>query len=101
MFIIHLTIIFNQIDKADDICGPWIQPSGSVFTHTASLASRMQEWETEVVLNSAGQLNYIIAHIKIGTIQMALGMKMHVHTKASKRLYYILQIACLPKASKR
>ena len=69
----------------NDICGPWIEPS-KVFTHTANMASRIKRWSTEVVLGNPGQTSYIIAHIRIGIIQLALGAKMHVHAKASEFL---------------
>ncbi|KAL5251665.1 hypothetical protein ACHWQZ_G017142 [Mnemiopsis leidyi] len=62
-----------------DMCGPWI-PDGGVFTHTAAMATQIEPWETEVILNVPGS-NYIIAHIRIGKIQMALGHFMHVYPK--------------------
>ena len=64
------------------MCGPWI-PDGGVFTHTAAMATEIVPWETEVILNVPGT-NFIIAHIRIGKIQMALGHKMQVYVKPSK-----------------
>jgi len=61
-----------------DMCGPWIPDDGGVFTHTAAMATPIVPWTTKVILNTEGE-NYIIAHIRIGTIQMALGHKMHVY----------------------
>ncbi|XP_071953842.1 atrial natriuretic peptide receptor 1-like [Antedon mediterranea] len=55
------------------ICGPWIPPNGTIFTHTptvyGNLATAM--WSTEVALVTTG-LTSIIAHIRIGNIQAAL-----------------------------
>ncbi|XP_063686963.1 atrial natriuretic peptide receptor 1-like isoform X2 [Bolinopsis microptera] len=68
-----------QAALGSDMCGPWI-PDGGVFTHTASLASPIQPWTTNVILTEEGH-NFIIAHIRIGAIQMALGHKILVYPK--------------------
>ena len=56
---------------------------GTVFTHTPSNASKIEMWETEVVLTNLFT-NWIIAHIRVGQVQMALGWKMYVNKPASK-----------------
>lgn len=68
----------EEINKMDDMCGPWIQPKGQVFTHTPSLASNITRWTTDVLLGNQGT-NIIIAHIRVGGMQMALGHNMYVH----------------------
>jgi len=72
----------DAILEQEDVCGPWIQPSGSVFTHTASVATNITDWQTEVVLTNVGT-NTIIAHVRIGGIQMALGWQMIVYAPAN------------------
>ncbi|XP_062509817.1 atrial natriuretic peptide receptor 1-like [Corticium candelabrum] len=55
-------------------CGPWVQPTGTIATHTDATADKLRPEtpiQTTVALKSAG-LNSIIAHIKIGRMQIAL-----------------------------
>ena len=80
-FVYSYSVPVFQLDKEQDMCGPWI-PDGGVFTHTAAMATEIKPWDTNVILNEQG-VNYIIAHIRIGKIQMALGHKIHVYQKPS------------------
>ena len=82
-----LTVCYFQLGS--DMCGPWI-PDGGVFTHTAALASPIEPWTTNVILTEDGP-NFIIAHIRIGAIQMALGHKMHVFPKPSNDLFVTIE----------
>ncbi|KAJ3585273.1 hypothetical protein NHX12_013994 [Muraenolepis orangiensis] len=58
------------------ICGPWIPDDGNIFTHTISTAGTMAQlnWTSKVVLVHAG-LTSLIAHIRVGRMQVALEAK--------------------------
>ncbi|KAM6949143.1 atrial natriuretic peptide receptor 1 [Aplochiton taeniatus] len=58
------------------ICGPWIPDDGRIFTHTLSTAGKMTQmnWTAKVVLIHAG-LTSLIAHIRVGRMQVALEAK--------------------------
>lgn len=54
------------------LCGPWIA-NGSLATHTETeYGSIKTVFTSYVVLTDLGS-NFIIAHLKIGSIQIALG----------------------------
>ncbi|KAJ8262235.1 hypothetical protein GJAV_G00164130 [Gymnothorax javanicus] len=55
------------------ICGPWIPDDGKIFTHTVSTAGKMTEtnWTAKVVLFHVG-VTSLIAHIRVGNMQVAL-----------------------------
>ncbi|XP_068098156.1 atrial natriuretic peptide receptor 1-like [Hyperolius riggenbachi] len=55
------------------ICGPWIPDDGKIVTHTISQAGKMTQrnWTSKVVLVHLG-VTSLIAHIKIGSFQVAL-----------------------------
>ncbi|CAJ1048421.1 atrial natriuretic peptide receptor 1-like [Xyrichtys novacula] len=61
---------------SDSICGPWIPDDGKIFTHTISTAGKMtqRDWTAKVVLVHAG-LTSLIAHIRVGRMQVALEAK--------------------------
>ncbi|XP_078533573.1 atrial natriuretic peptide receptor 2-like [Lissotriton helveticus] len=58
------------------ICGPWIPDDGQIFTHTISTAGTMAQtnWTAKVVLIHIG-LTSLIAHIRVGRMQVALEAK--------------------------
>ncbi|XP_005754328.1 atrial natriuretic peptide receptor 1 [Pundamilia nyererei] len=60
----------------ESICGPWIPDDGKIFTHTVSTSGKMTQtnWTAKVVLFHPG-LNSLIAHIRVGTMQVALEAK--------------------------
>uniref|UniRef100_A0A3P8UZ15 Guanylate cyclase n=1 Tax=Cynoglossus semilaevis TaxID=244447 RepID=A0A3P8UZ15_CYNSE len=60
----------------ETICGPWIPDDGKIFTHTISTAGKMTQtnWTAKVVLIHAG-LTSLIAHIRVGRMQVALEAK--------------------------
>ncbi|KAM3842471.1 atrial natriuretic peptide receptor 1-like [Diretmus argenteus] len=62
--------------KTERICGPWIPDDGRIFTHTISTAGKMTQtnWTAKVVLVHAG-LTSLIAHIRVGRMQVALEAK--------------------------
>uniref|UniRef100_F6Y3Q3 Guanylate cyclase n=1 Tax=Monodelphis domestica TaxID=13616 RepID=F6Y3Q3_MONDO len=55
------------------ICGPWIPDDGQIFTHTLSAVGKMTQrnWTAKVVLVHVG-VTSLIAHIRIGKMQVAL-----------------------------
>jgi len=71
----------ESVEAAGDVCGPWI-PDGGVYTHTQSEASHIRPWNTSVVLTQIG-VNTIIAHLRVGEVQFALGHKITVFPKAN------------------
>ncbi|KAI2649376.1 Atrial natriuretic peptide receptor 2 [Labeo rohita] len=58
------------------ICGPWIPDDGRIFTHTISTSGKMTQtnWSAKVVLFHEG-LTSLIAHIRVGNMQVALEAK--------------------------
>uniref|UniRef100_A0A8D0G9H7 Guanylate cyclase n=1 Tax=Sphenodon punctatus TaxID=8508 RepID=A0A8D0G9H7_SPHPU len=58
------------------ICGPWIPDDGQIFTHTLSTAGKMTQtnWTAKVVLVHVG-VTSLIAHIRVGQMQVALEAK--------------------------
>ncbi|KAM9445849.1 atrial natriuretic peptide receptor 1 [Clarias gariepinus] len=61
------------------ICGPWIPDDGKIFTHTISVSGKMTQtnWSAKVVLIHEG-LTSLIAHIRVGNMQVALEAKSNV-----------------------
>ncbi|XP_061525702.1 atrial natriuretic peptide receptor 1-like [Phycodurus eques] len=61
---------------SESICGPWIPDDGKIFTHTISTAGKMTQtnWSAKVVLLHVG-LTSLIAHIRVGRMQVALEAK--------------------------
>ncbi|KAK2899468.1 hypothetical protein Q8A73_012597 [Channa argus] len=61
---------------SDSICGPWIPDDGKIFTHTISTSGKMTQtnWTAKVVLVHPG-LTSLIAHIRVGRMQVALEAK--------------------------
>ncbi|XP_075891647.1 atrial natriuretic peptide receptor 1 [Nelusetta ayraudi] len=60
----------------ESICGPWIPDDGKIFTHTISTSGKMTQtnWTAKVVLIHPG-LTSLIAHIRVGRMQVALEAK--------------------------
>ncbi|XP_068569232.1 atrial natriuretic peptide receptor 1-like [Cebidichthys violaceus] len=60
----------------ESICGPWIPDDGKIFTHTISTSGKMTQnnWTAKVVLLHSG-LTSLIAHIRVGRMQVALEAK--------------------------
>ncbi|XP_009946044.1 PREDICTED: atrial natriuretic peptide receptor 1-like [Leptosomus discolor] len=58
------------------ICGPWIPDDGQIFTHTLSTAGKISQrnWTAKVVLVHVG-VTSLIAHIRVGRMQVALEAK--------------------------
>ncbi|KAM9330669.1 atrial natriuretic peptide receptor 2-like [Gastrophryne carolinensis] len=58
------------------ICGPWIPDDGQIFTHTLSTSGKMTQgnWTAKVVLFHPG-VTSLIAHIRVGNMQVALEAK--------------------------
>ncbi|NWZ31205.1 ANPRB protein, partial [Asarcornis scutulata] len=62
--------------RVGGICGPWIPDDGQIFTHTLSTAGKMSQrnWTAKVVLVHVG-VTSLIAHIRVGRMQVALEAK--------------------------
>ncbi|XP_056156767.1 atrial natriuretic peptide receptor 2-like [Lampris incognitus] len=60
----------------ETICGPWIPDDGKIFTHTISTSGKMTQtnWTAKVVLVHVG-VTSLIAHIRVGRMQVALEAK--------------------------
>ncbi|KAM8960519.1 atrial natriuretic peptide receptor 1-like [Pelodytes ibericus] len=58
------------------ICGPWIPDDGQIFTHTISTSGKMTQgnWSAKVVLFHVG-VTSLIAHVRVGKMQVALEAK--------------------------
>ncbi|XP_033738737.1 atrial natriuretic peptide receptor 1-like [Pecten maximus] len=70
----HMNIHSCPMDGSLDVCGPWIPPSGKVFTHSQVLVGSATQgnWTNYVGgLYVAGQTS-IIAHFKVAGISIAL-----------------------------
>ncbi|CAM5115245.1 unnamed protein product [Eretmochelys imbricata] len=75
----HLLVqVFGGLKKMGKggICGPWIPDDGQIFTHTLSTAGKMSQanWTAKVVLVHVG-VTSLIAHIRVGKMQVALEAK--------------------------
>ncbi|XP_043402184.1 atrial natriuretic peptide receptor 2 [Chelonia mydas] len=75
----HLLVqVFDGLKKMGKggICGPWIPDDGQIFTHTLSTAGKMSQanWTAKVVLVHVG-VTSLIAHIRVGKMQVALEAK--------------------------
>ena len=73
-----LCILQNSSSSCNTLCGPWVA-DGSLATHTHA------EWGTieqtfvavDVQVDFLG-LNFIIAHLRVGNMQIALGKPIEV-----------------------
>jgi len=61
-----------------EFCGPWVQPGERISTHTvAEWGDINTVFETDVLINTRGN-NFIIAHLRVGKLQIALGQQIRV-----------------------
>uniref|UniRef100_W5L8E5 Guanylate cyclase n=1 Tax=Astyanax mexicanus TaxID=7994 RepID=W5L8E5_ASTMX len=72
----HANIHSCPMGYMERICGPWIPDDGRIFTHTISTSGKMTQtnWTAKVVLFHEG-LTSLIAHIRVGNMQVALEAK--------------------------
>lgn len=58
----------------DALCGPWIPPTGSVFTHSSVLVGPVQQgnWTSYIGGLYAEGLTALIAHFKVAGLHLAL-----------------------------
>lgn len=69
-----------------EFCGPWVQPGERVSTHTeAEWGTIDTTFEAPVIINTEGR-NFMIAHLKVGQIQIALGQEIRVIPKPGKKI---------------
>ena len=61
------------------VCGPWVANNGQLSTHTDTLVGNIdtQFFAQDVQVDFEG-LNFIIAHLRVGNIQIALGKQVEV-----------------------
>ncbi|KAK2824834.1 hypothetical protein Q7C36_018761 [Tachysurus vachellii] len=73
---IHSCPMGYMKEAEERICGPWIPDDGKIFTHTISTSGKMTQtnWTAKVVLVHEG-LTSLIAHIRVGNMQVALEAK--------------------------
>ncbi|NXV35058.1 ANPRB protein, partial [Rissa tridactyla] len=73
---IHSCPLAFMVSGRGGICGPWIPDDGQIFTHTLSTAGKMSQrnWTAKVVLVHVG-VTSLIAHIRVGRMQVALEAK--------------------------
>jgi len=61
------------------VCGPWVADNGKLSTHTDAQVGKITTTFSpdEVLINFEG-LNFIIAHLKVGHVQIAIGKPIQV-----------------------
>ncbi len=61
------------------VCGPWVANNGQLSTHTDSLVGKIDTlfFAQDVQVDFEGQ-NFIIAHLRVGSVQIALGKQVEV-----------------------
>ena len=66
------------------VCGPWVADNGQLSTHTDALVGNIHTlfFSQDVKVDFKG-LNFIVAHLKVGNIQIALGKQVEVLPKKS------------------
>ncbi len=71
------------------ICGPWVADNGKLSTHTDAQVGEIGAIfaPEEVKINFEG-LNFIIAHIKVGHVQVAIGKPIEVLKPQGKPCTY-------------
>lgn len=74
-----------QLANSGGICGPWVPPSGDIFTHTESNVDSLNhtDWTTPLALVPDG-VTSIIAHIRMGNWQAALHHTVNVRPRSGK-----------------
>ena len=84
----NLVFTFSMQEERE-ICGPWVGNDQLLSTHTgAQYGTISTQFDAEVRINFEGT-NFMIAHIRVGNIQIALGKEILVIPPRGK---YILTI---------
>lgn len=69
---------YMQSSMCDFVCGPWVGDDGQLSTHTRALYGPIEKvFTAEVRINFEG-VNVMIAHLRVGNIQIALGKEISV-----------------------
>lgn len=69
---------YMQSSMCDSVCGPWVGDDGQLSTHTRALYGPIAKvFTAEVRINFEG-VNVMIAHLRVGNIQIALGKEISV-----------------------
>ena len=71
-------LLYTQSSMCDSVCGPWVGNDGLLSTHTSALYGPITRvFTAEVRINYVG-VNVMIAHLRVGNIQIALGKEISV-----------------------
>jgi hypothetical protein len=74
--------LFSPPLQGAGVCGPWVGADGRLSTHTAAQAGKIgvEFFSQNVQVDFEGQ-NFIIAHMKMGNIQITIGKPITVTGK--------------------
>lgn len=73
-----------QSDSVPKICGPWVGNDGLLATHTDAQVGPVNAlFYAEDQIDFVGQ-NFIIAHLRVGNIQIAIGKSVDVAPERGK-----------------
>lgn len=61
-----------QLQFQEQLCGPWISNNNVLSTHTKAIYGRINDTFTANVYIDKLQSNYMIAHVKLGQLQLAI-----------------------------
>ena len=77
--------IFFSVVQMNIVCGPWVANNGLLSTHTEAQYGRIGDlfFAENVRVNFEGP-NFIIVHVQVGNIQMALGKEIFVRDTESQ-----------------
>ena len=76
--LVSLYVFFCTQTLCDSVCGPWVGDDGLLSTHTLPLYGTIgQVFQAEVQINYPG-VNFMIAHLKVGNLQIAIGKEIRV-----------------------
>ena len=70
---------YSLPQSAPKVCGPWVANNGQLSTHTDAEVGFIDTvfFGSDVKVDFVG-LNFIIAHLRVGNIQIALGKPINV-----------------------
>lgn len=74
-----------MVIQGTEICGPWVGNDGQLSTHTNSEWGSLNQkfFAQDVQINFVGE-NFIIAHLKVGDIHVAIGRLITVTRQRSE-----------------
>lgn len=79
-----LQLIFPQDNAVPKICGPWVGNDGLLATHSDAQVGNVDSlFSAEDQIDFVGQ-NFIIVHLRVGNIQIAIGKSVDVTPQRGK-----------------